>query len=425
MLPHNRKPFLSRLTTQRVVRLPRDTIPPITGYGRMIAGRTSLVMNEDVSKLQSADATVFENMELEFPLDPISGASSVEEEDNWGVGPKGLDAAAFWKAGATGKHVRLGIADSGVDILHPTFAKLHQGGRLVAFAHFDKQGKKVVQKSADGALVDDRDAAPTFSHWHGTHCAAILVGEPTNGKARGMAPHAELVVTRVLEQSNVGTVAGIAAGLAWLAEQKCDIVSLSLGWPGKHEVWAGAILEMIKNGTVVVAAVGNEFTVPGVPPSRSPANYAITPRDDKQGLLIAVGAHDQEKNLWDDSGGEVADWAKVTVSGTDGVPKASRFATTPPFHTPTLLAPGVDIISASPNNQYRSSDGTSMATPHVAGLLALILSMMRSRNPEATARQAGDRLLAALSEKPLIEGEVRAGRGMIDTRRLVADLSRG
>lgn len=409
----------------QIFRLRDDVVPPLGGSNRLISPQTLLVPNEDASHVASSPmiADSFDNATIEFPLDPISGAAPVENDNNWGVGTKGLQADRFWSQGFRGAGVRIGIADSGVDATHPAFAGMMGGNRLAAFAHFNKLGTKQVQHRLDNSAIPDMQAAPTFSHWHGTHCASILVGSATSGKARGMAPEATLVVTRVLEDGNEGSVAGIMAGLSWLAEQGCDIASLSLGWPGRHEEWAAQITNLLKTGTVVVAAVGNEYTAAGVGKSRSPANYPIDPTGPDDGLLIAVGAHDVELSVWDDSGGEMAEWAGVQVRSSDGSSRPSIFAASAGRIVPTLVAPGVNIVSAIPGGKYYSSPGSSMAAPHIAGLIALVLSALRTRRPATTPRTAADLVLLSLVDISPPGTDERSGHGRVDVDALLTRLA--
>lgn len=419
--------FRVRPGRNRLVQLRPDVIPPITGFGELIAPNTLLVPNElaIAQQQQPPIGDVFDNVTIEFALDQPGGggAAEVENDNNWGIGPKGLNAARFWDRGFRGQGVRIGIADSGLDATHPAFASLMAERRLVGFAHFDENGQKQVQQGPGGSPLADTQATPTFSHWHGTHCAGVLVGQPTEGKARGMAPAAQLAVTRVLGQANEGSVAGIGAGLSWLTEQACDVASLSLGWPGLHEEWAAPVQALLKAGVVVVAAVGNEFLAAGMPKSRSPANYLTAPRSAAAGILIVVGAHDEDGNVWNKSGGEQVDWSRVQVEQTDGSMRPSIFAAVPPRIVPMLVAPGVNIISSTPGEQYVSSPGSSMAAPHIAGLLALVLSGLRTRDPAARPRAAADLLLASLADLPPAGADIRSGGGRVNIDRLLAAIS--
>jgi subtilisin family serine protease len=419
-MPEEEHPFRVLPGSERLLQLKPDVIPPITGFGRLVAPNTLLVPNEQADALgEELIGDVFDNVTIEFQLDLPGGASFVENDDNWGIGPDGLDAAQFWEREFRGQGVRIGIADSGMDTTHPAFASFMTEGRLSAFAQFDKNARKQLQMGQSGLPLADTDAVPTFSHWHGTHCAGVIVGQPTEGKTRGVAPAAELAVTRVLEQANEGSVAGIGAGLWWLTEQACDVVTLSLGWPGLHEEWAAPIQALLDAGVVVVAAVGNEFAVPGVPKTRSPANYLTAPRDAADGILVPVGAHDQTGAVWDDSGGGEVDWTNVKVGQTNGSTRPSIFAEMPHRIVPALVGPGVAIVSATPGNKYTSTAGSSMATPHIAGLLALVLSGLRTHDPNARPRAAADLVLANLADLPPTGTDIRSGGGRVDLNRLL------
>ncbi|MET4430489.1 S8 family serine peptidase [Mycolicibacterium sp. 624] len=424
-MPEERETFREFPGSNRLVQFQPGVNQPMADFGELIAPNTLLVPNEISNVANEAVVSdVFDNVRIEFELDPPdadgAGGGDVENSDNWGIGLNGLDAARFWEQGFRGQRVRIGIADSGLDTAHPAFASLKAEERLVGFAHFDEDGRKQVQQEPDGSQLDDAQAVPTFGHWHGTHCAGILVGEPTEGRARGMAPAAELAVCRVLEESNTGTLAQINAGLWWLTKQACDVVSLSLGRPGLLEVWSAPIQALLDAGVVVVAAVGNEFGIAGKPKSRSPANYLMTPSEAPAGILIVVGAHDEAGDVWDRSSGEVVDWSQVKVEQTDGSMRPSIFAEIPPRIVPTVVAPGVNIISPIPDGLYLSSPGSSMATPHIAGLLALILSGLRTRDPAARPRTAADFLLANLADLPPAGTDIRSGGGRVDLDRLLA-----
>jgi hypothetical protein len=95
-------------------------------------------------------------------------------------------------------------------------------------------------------------------------------------------------MAQVLQQANNGTVASIYAGIQWLVDQKCDVVSLSLSWDGNHDEWAGPVQALMAQGAVAVAASGNSFGIVGSPPSDSPSNYPLDPARPDQGVLISV-----------------------------------------------------------------------------------------------------------------------------------------
>jgi subtilisin family serine protease len=405
-----------------LVLLKANTVTPI-GVGPLIAPNTLVVPLEEVAPFVEISERQIPNTILSFNLDLLGGLAITENEDNWGASMKGYDAPRFWARGVFGTGVRIGIADSGIDVTHPTFSTMQANRRLKAFAAFESDGKKSVQRAPDGSVVPDSEAAPTFTHWHGTFCTSILVGDQTDGKLRGLAKQSELVVAQVLQLANNGTVASIYAGLTWLNDQSCDIVSLSLGWEGKHDEWAKPIQELLRRGVVVVCAAGNSFGVPGVPPSNSPGNYPLEPTNSADGVLICVGAIDEEKLVGDFSGGETVDWSGVRNVQPDGTVVPSVFATSATHVVPTLVAAGVGVVSASPvipAGQYRLDSGTSMATPQVVGLIALTLSAIRVSKPEATARNAADLALSSLVPLPGDSLVLRSGRGIVNIDQLLA-----
>src|SRR5262245_16353174 len=119
-MSEERRPFRVLPGVERLVQLKPDVVPPITGFGRMVAPNTLLVPKEVAdAPNQPLIGDVFDNVTIEFPLDPIGGAAFIENADNWGIGPEGLDASRFWERGFRGQGVRIGIADSGMDGTHP------------------------------------------------------------------------------------------------------------------------------------------------------------------------------------------------------------------------------------------------------------------------------------------------------------------
>jgi subtilisin family serine protease len=405
--------FKTRTLGTYVLRLLDDTIPPMD-VGSLVSNNTLVAAEADAKDLFQYAMRIHENTEITFPLEMPGGASLIDEGGNWGVGELGLAAARFWNNDITGKGVRIGIADSGIDARLRTFNQVKN--QPLTFASFNRDGTKTTQKDQSGNILPDTEAVPTFSHWHGTFCSAVLVGQ-NDGSDRGLAPDAELVVAQVLHQGNVGTVASILAGLSWIAEQHCDIVSLSLGWPGRHDEWAEPIQTMLRRGTVIVAAIGNEHGVPGVEDSRSPANYPISPTSETDGILISVGAHDSNGFVADFSGGGTIDWSSVTHPTPFGESSPSVFADAPPISSPLMVAPGVDIIEPITSTKYQSSSGSSMATPHVAGLLALILSLLRKNQADSTPRQAADLLLSCLQQRDGAPSD-REGSGHCSTEKI-------
>jgi subtilisin family serine protease len=192
------------------------------------------------------------------------------------------------------------------------------------------------------------------------------------GKSIGIAPGAELYSAAVIEGGNV--VARILAGLDWAVKNSVRVVSLSLGLPGYHDDFHELMAALRARGVLPVCAVGNEG--PGT--SRSPGNYDV---------VLSVGACDQNLRV-----------AYFSSSETFAQPVARQ--------VPDLVGPGVGVISAKAGGGFISMDGTSMATPHIAGLAALLFQA----KPSATVAQVEQAIFQSCTPSP--DGQVRGGRGL-------------
>src|SRR5262245_4631362 len=107
-MPDQERPFRVRPGDHKLIQIKGDVVPPIAGFGTLIAPGTLLVSNAEAdAPSRSLIGDVFDNVTIEFSLEPIGGAGAVDNDDNWGIGPDGLDAARFWQRGARGQQVRI------------------------------------------------------------------------------------------------------------------------------------------------------------------------------------------------------------------------------------------------------------------------------------------------------------------------------
>lgn len=249
--------------------------------------------------------------------------------------PTAAAAAATWGLTLTrvtasqqsGRGIRIAVLDTGLDLRHPDFA-----------------AREVISQS----FVRGETAEDTLGH--GTHCIGTAAGplRPSNGGPRyGVAYGAQIYAGKVLDSTGTGGDAGILAGIDWAVGAGCQVVSLSLGAavsPGESfsQVFEAAARRAAQQGTLIVAAAGNESERPSfIAPVGHPANCPS---------IVAVGALDQQLRVAEFSNGGL-------TSGGGEV---------------NLAAPGVGILSAWPMpTRTRTISGTSMATPHVAGIAAL------------------------------------------------------
>jgi subtilisin family serine protease len=280
------------------------------------------VTPEGLAALRDDDAvaTVAGTPQISLIRPEGARAARAAKRVTWGIDALGVPA--LWSQGLTGKGVRVAHLDTGVDGRHPALKRA-----IRAFAEFDDLGVQVTPVPR-----------PWDSDDHGTHTAATIAGRPVRGRSIGVAPGAELVSAMVIEGGDV--VARVLGGLDWSLEQGVRVLSMSLGFRGWWEDFLPIVQILRARNVLPVIAVGNEG--PGT--SRSPGNYSEA---------LSVGAVDVR--------GRVA-----------GFSSSQRFQRANDPRVPDVVAPGVDVISAEPGRGYQSMDGTSMATPHVAGLAALL-----------------------------------------------------
>jgi subtilisin family serine protease len=282
-----------------------------------------LKKDEDVREVVPSSALVAKVPEMTVQ-------ATLASVDAWHLSALGVEKAH--NVGVRGEGVWVGVVDSGIVATHPEFSD-----RDVLFRAFDASGKEVV-----GAAFDH--------HGHGTHVAGIVAG-----RSVGVAPKAGLAVANAFP-NGYGEFAQVLAGLEWLAslkrpdgERGVDIINLSFQFftPLEDGRLLGlcrpyqTVLERLAALDIeVVAASGNSG--PGT--VASPANFPG---------VLSVGALDRDGQIWDGSGSGLIPEAK-------SIPK------------PDILAPGVGVISASGAGGYAQMTGTSMATPAVSGLAALL-----------------------------------------------------
>lgn len=298
---------------------------------------------------------VIPNFELTAP-EPSPNIADVapNAELTWGL--QKIEAARVWEElGIDGSGVRVATLDTGVDISHPDLA-----GKMVTDNPADPNhpGGWMEFNSTGGRVA----SAPRDSAYHGTHVSGTIHGGATSGTAIGVATGAELMHGLVIPGGS-GSFAQVAAGMQWAiaptdaagnpAGRAADVVNMSLGANGFYPEMIQPTRAMRAAGVFPAFAIGNNCATGG---TGSPGNVFEA---------VGVGATDVSDNVAGFSCGGVvrknqwtdppADWPESWVK-------------------PDLSAPGADVLSASPGGGYRTLSGTSMATPHTAGTVALMRS---------------------------------------------------
>lgn len=279
-----------------------------------------------------------------------------EADFTWGLAAVGVPFTDY-----TGRGVKVAVLDTGFDLRHPDFPS-----RSVTAVSFVAGSK------------------PQDVHGHGTHCIGTACGprSPFHPPGYGVACEAAILSGKVLGDNGGGSDGGILAGINWAVAQGARVVSMSLGAEvGVNEpfsdVFEAVGQRALAAGTLVVAAAGNES-------DRRRSSYAPVGHPANCPSILAVGAVDSRMQL-----GNFSNRALVPDGGQVD-----------------LVGPGVDVLSAFPMPaRSRRLSGTSMATPHVAGLAAL----WAEANPKATATELWTLLTQHARRLPLLTTDAGAG----------------
>ena len=295
------------------------------------------------------------------------------------IARKSIGADLVLNTGYTGKNVTVAIIDTGIsphaDLIYPT-------NRIVGFKDFVNNETRA---------YDDNG--------HGTHCAGILAGNgyASKGKYKGIAPEANILSIKVLDESGNGNTSDILSTVQWIIDNKevykTRIINFSLGAIAqsreRRDPLVKAANHAIDNNLIVIAAVGNSGPL---------RNTILSPATSRH--VISVGALDdrQSSGLNDDA---IAEFS-------------SRGPTLDRIKKPDLIAPGVNIMSLSNTNlsNYNSLSGTSMSAPMVSGAAALLLN----ENPNYTHFDIKRKLLNACSR--IKASAYDQGAGVLDISKI-------
>jgi len=273
----------------------------------------------------------------------------------------GLQATHAATSQLSGNGVKVAVLDTGFDSTHPDFA-----GRAIAAQSF----------------VPGSDAQDVFGH--GTHCIGTACGprNPHVLPGYGIAHQADILVGKVLGNDGRGTDGQILSGITWAVTNGCRVVSMSLSAPVQpgglfSVVFENAARAALAQGTVIIAAAGND-SLRQVNLIRTVGHPANCPS------ILAVAAIDSSFAVASFSNGGInPEGGEVNIAG-----------------------PGVDVYSSWPMPiRYRRISGTSMATPHAAGIAALLAEA----NPAASGPELADLLTKNAQPLPLPNRDVGSG----------------
>ncbi|MDO8587266.1 MAG: S8 family peptidase [Armatimonadota bacterium] len=229
-----------------------------------------------------------------------------------------IEAPAAWPI-STGNGVKVAVLDTGIQLNHPD----------------------LVANIAAGYNAINPTKSPSDGSGHGTHVAGTIAAVYNTIGVVGVAPQARLYAVKVLNNGGLGNLSDIIDGLSWCIDNGIQVVNMSLGASAGNPTFYEAISLVYQAGITQVAAAGNEAGAVGYP--------AAYPE------VIAVSAVDGNGNF-----------ASFSNSGPEV----------------DLAAPGVDVLSTYRGSRYATMSGTSMATPHVAGVAAVLLALRPEYTPD-------------------------------------------
>ena len=276
-----------------------------------------------------------------FPTGGAGASNDPHFGEQWGLGKIGAESA--WTR-TTGAGIRIGIVDTGIDLEHEDLA-----GKVVE--SISCVGSDGDQAKCKGSAQDDQG--------HGTHVGGIAAASKDNQKGiAGVAPDAQLVVAKVMNAQGTGKGSDVTAGIKWVVDHGAKVVNLSLGDPAQpitaliseNELKEGVEYAW-SHGAIAVMAAGNSGTGLGI----EGANFG-----DMNAIVVGATGPDDTPASYSTSTGE-AKWAVAAPGGAADQGNKTN-----------------DIYSTfwikGQKNSYGYQAGTSMASPHVAGAVALLLA---------------------------------------------------
>ena len=277
------------------------------------------------------------------------GAIVSEKGIPWGV--KHIQAPRAWSR-TTGYRVKVGVIDTGVDFSHPDLRhSLERGINLL-----------------------NRMALPQDDNGHGTHIAGTIAAANELQGMIGVAPRSTIYPVKAFDHNGTAYVSDIILGIEWCVLNRIDVVNMSFGMKTRSRSLLSAVANAYRSGVLIVASSGNEGRVGDID---FPAGFPQT---------IAVGA-------------------------TNRAGRVAKF--TNRSHLIDVYAPGERIMSSWLRGKHREMSGTSMATSHVTGAIALLLAHRPDLGPEQI------KTVVKLSAVPLRNGKAPRTAGELNVTRMM------
>lgn len=296
-----------------------------------------------------------------------------------------VQADQVWDLGYTGEGVVVAVLDTGVNYDHADLQ-----GNMWEHPDYPYHGYNFVGNNNN----------PKDDHGHGSHCAGTVAGQGASGSQTGMAPDAKIMALKILNSEGGGTAVSVwCTAIEFAVEHGAHVLSLSVGYAygnnynNQSQMLRNTMVNVLEAGVVASVAAGNEreylnWGYPVPRNVRTPGNCPppwLHPDQTTTGgtsAVVCIGATDNsDQAAYFTSMGPVT-WQ--SISGYDDYPYNPGMG----LIRPDVCAPGVNVKSLVyyNNTGYTLNSGTSMATPGVAGVMALMLS----KNPELTPAEISE-----------------------------------
>ncbi|GIP36554.1 S8 family peptidase [Paenibacillus sp. J2TS4] len=240
----------------------------------------------------------------------------------WGV--RQIKAPSAW-ARSTGHRIKIAVIDTGIDYLHPDLQRNVAGGVNVIYRHLP----------------------PRDDNGHGTHISGTIAASSTRKGIVGVSPNASLYAVKAFDHNGTAFISDIIFGIEWCIRNKIDIINMSFGMKNYSKALEDTIHKAYEAGVIVVASSGNDGRTGRID---YPARFTTT---------IAVGATTRNKKI-----------ARFSNRGK----------------SIDIYAPGDKVYSSWLNGKYNELSGTSMATSHVSGVIAMMMAL-RGKMPHRTVKE--------------------------------------
>lgn len=296
-----------------------------------------------------------------------------------------IRALLAWNVASGSKAIKIAVIDTGVDYHHPDLKDQIWTNEKEANgqAGADDDGNGYIDDIHGYNFADDKPD-PMDGHGHGTHCAGVIGATHDNGEGiRGVMKEVTIVPVKFLGDDGSGSLEKALLAIDYATHLNVDIMSNSWGGGSYSQALFDAIKHAADQGILFVAAAGNEAGNNDTVDSY-PANYKLP-------NVISVAAMKSDNTL-----ASFSNYGKNSVH---------------------IAAPGNDIISTIPGKDYSVMSGTSMATPHVAGALGLLLA----KEGRLPFEQVKERLMFTGRPLSSLKGKIMTG-SMLDASNLVNDI---